>query len=202
MDAFASVYTRSGLQFRRGSSSDVIGQIQVEFEDWQLRPPASEVLETVRERVQGIPGIRVTASARSAGPRQGKPIEIHISGLTAQALNRATQWLRGGMEAVGGFTDVTDSRPRPGLEWRLQVDRSEAARYDANVALIGQAIQLVTQGIKVGEYQAANAEEPLDIRVRYPDKYRDLAALDDLRIKTGDGGMVPLSNFVRRVPAQ
>src|SRR5699024_8478619 len=138
----------------------------------------------------------------SAGPRQGKPIEIHISGLTAQALNRATQWLRGGMEAVGGFTDVTDSRPRPGLEWRLQVDRSEAARYDANVALIGQAIQLVTQGIKVGEYQAANAEEPLDIRVRYPDKYRDLAALDDLRIKTGDGGMVPLSNFVRRVPAQ
>lgn len=202
MDAFASVYVRSGLQFRRSDTGDVIGQIQLEFKDWQLRPPATEVLAEVRRRVQGIPGIRVTVSARSAGPRQGKPIQIRVSGLTRQTLDKATQWLRDGMLEVGGFADVTDTRPKPGLEWQLLVDRSEAARYGADIALIGQAIKLVTQGIKVGEYQAANAEEPLDIRVRYPEDARDLAALSDLRIKTGEGGMVPVSNFVSRVPAQ
>lgn len=203
MDAFESVYVRSGPQSRRSGSGDIIGQIQLEFTDWQQRPPASEVLAEVRRRVQDMPGIRVTVSARSAGPRRGKPIQIRVSGFTLQALEQATQWLRDGMRAVGGFADVTDTRPRPGLEWRLLVDRSEAARYGASVALIGQAIKLVTQGIKVGEYQAANAEEPLDIRVRYPEKFRDLAALGDLRIKTGaNDGMVPLSNFVQRVPAQ
>lgn len=202
MDAFASVYVRSGLQFRRSDTGDVIGQIQLEFKDWQLRPPATEVLAEVRRRVQGIPGIRVTVSARSAGPRQGKPIQIRVSGLTRQTLDKATQWLRDGMLEVGGFADVTDTRPKPGLEWQLLVDRSEAARYGADITLIGQAIKLVTQGIKVGEYQAANAEEPLDIRVRYPEDARDLAALNDLRIKTGEGGMVPVSNFVSRVPAQ
>lgn len=202
MDAFESVYVRSGVQSQRAGSGDVIGQVQLEFVDWQLRPPASEVLAEVRRRVQNIPGIRATVSARSAGPRRGKPIQIRISGLTLQALESATQWLRDGMRAVGGFTDVTDTRPRPGLEWQLLVDRSEAARYGASVALIGQAIKLVTQGIKVGEYQAANADEPLDIRVRYPQHSRDLAALDDLRIKTGAGGMVPLANFVQREPAQ
>lgn len=202
MDAFASVYVRSGLQFRQADTGDVIGQIQLEFKDWQLRPPASQVLAEVRHRVKDIPGIRVTVSSRSAGPRQGKPIEIQLSGRSPQTLDKATQWLRRGMREVGGFADVTDTRPRPGLEWRLLVDRSEAARYGVDVALIGQAIQLVTQGIKVGEYQAANADEPLDIRVRYPDKARDLAALGDLRVKTNEGGMVPLSNFVDRVPAQ
>ncbi|MDN5937882.1 MAG: efflux RND transporter permease subunit, partial [Salinisphaera sp.] len=102
----------------------------------------------------------------------------------------------------GGFVDVTDSRPNPGLEWRLQVDRSEAARYGVNVALIGQAIKLVTTGIKVGEYQADNAPDELDIRVRYPASARDLAALDSLRLATTEGAMVPLSNFVKRRAAQ
>ncbi|MDN5938961.1 MAG: efflux RND transporter permease subunit, partial [Salinisphaera sp.] len=73
MDAFASVYARSGLQFRNDSAEDLIGQIQLEFKDWQLRPPAEEVLTRVRERVAGIPGIEISVSTATPGPTQPKP---------------------------------------------------------------------------------------------------------------------------------
>ena len=50
----------------------------------------------------------------------------------------------------------------------MEVDRAEAARYGTNLATIGSIIQLVTNGIKVGEYRPDDAEDELDIRVRFP----------------------------------
>ena len=61
-------------------------------------------------------------------------------------------------------------------------------------------IQLVTNGIKIGEYRPDDAEDEIDIRVRYPYSYRNLEQIDDLRIPTPNG-LVPISNFVKRIPA-
>lgn len=201
MDAFESVYARSGLQFREGTADDVIGQVRLAFEDWETRPPAAEVLAEVRHRVADIPGVAIEVREQEQGPQEGKPVVLELSGPSLAELAPAAEWVRKGMREVGGFTDITDSRPTPGLEWRLEVDRGEAARYGADIASIGQAVQLVTQGIKVGEYQAADAEDELDIRVRYPQAHRDLDALSDLRVQTADG-MAPVSNFVTREPGQ
>ena len=54
------------------------------------------------------------------------------------------------------------------MEWRLAVDRAQAALYGADVALVGIAVQLVTGGVKVGEYRPDSADDAVDIRVRYP----------------------------------
>jgi multidrug efflux pump len=61
-------------------------------------------------------------------------------------------------------------------------------------------VQLVTNGVKVGEYRPDDAEDSVDIRVRFPKRDRGITAMDELRIST-DQGMVPLSNFVRMQPA-
>lgn len=196
-----SIYSRSSLNFGRRNDNDIIGQIQLQLENWRTRPPTDQILDEVRARIANTPGIQAEVQKPQAGPRQGKPVAVEIYGRSLTDLKQAVVFLRKGMRAVGGFVDITDSLPNPGLEWRLDVNRTDAARYGADVATIGQAVQLVTQGIKVGEYRAADAEDELDIRVRYADGYRDLGALSRLRINT-DGGMVPISNFVTRVPAQ
>ena len=61
-------------------------------------------------------------------------------------------------------------------------------------------IQLVTNGIKIGEYRPDDADDEIDIRVRYPYDSRSLTQIDELRIPTSTG-LVPISNFVKRVPA-
>jgi multidrug efflux pump len=154
----------------------------------------------VRDRIAGIPGIRTEVQEQAQGPTQAKPVELQISGPDMPALDDAADFVRRGMASVGGFTDIQDTRSSQGLEWRIDVDRAEASRYGANVASIGQAIQLVTQGIKVGEYRPDDATDEIDIRVRFPEDARNLESLDNLRLKTDDG-QVPVSNFVTRVAA-
>ena len=77
------------------------------------------------------------------------------------------------------------------------MDRAQAAFYNADVSLVGIAVQLVTNGVKVGEYRPSSADDVVDIRVRYPTAARGVSALDELKITTAKG-RVPISNFVRR----
>ena len=67
------------------------------------------------------------------------------------------------------------------------------------LTLVGSIIQLVTNGIKVAEYRPDDADEEMDIRVRFPANERSLQRLGELRIPTGNGN-VPISTFVTYEP--
>ena len=105
------------------------------------------------------------------------------------------------MENTTGILNIEDSRPLPGIEWQIKVDRAEAARFGADISLVGAMVQLVTNGIKIGEYRPDDSDDEIDIRVRYPEAQRSLAQIDDLRIPS-EQGLIPISTFVERVPAQ
>jgi multidrug efflux pump len=105
------------------------------------------------------------------------------------------------MRDRSAIMNIEDSRPLPGIEWQLRVDRAEAARFGADVALVGAMVQLVTNGIKIGEYRPDDSDDEIDIRVRYPLASRNLTQIDELRIPTANG-LVPISTFVTREPAQ
>jgi multidrug efflux pump len=189
-DEIESIYTRTG-----GSDGDVIGSIQMEFVDWDKRRKAVEISAELREAISDIPGIRVEFVANEGGPDGGgKPINIQVSAPVGK-MDNAVDRLSNIMRDQGGFIDVDDNRPLPGVEWRLKVNREEAARYGADVALIGNAIQLVTTGIRVAGYRPDDATDELDIRVRYPMTERHLDQIGNLRVPTRNG-MVPISNFV------
>jgi len=101
----------------------------------------------------------------------------------------------------GGLVDVSDTRPLPGIDWRIDVDRGQAARFGADVTTVGSTIQLVTNGILIGDYRPNDADDEVDIRVRLPEAYRNLSQLDTLRVSTA-AGLVPVGNFVTRSAAQ
>jgi multidrug efflux pump len=189
----------AGAAFGRDQAEDVIGQVTLLFKDWHLRRPASEIIEELRQRTRDTAGIIVEPVEEAMGPVQGKDIQIDISASSEQKLVTATARLRHFMEhELSGLVDVEDTRPLPGIEWELKVDRAEAGRYGADVVGVGNMVQMVTNGIKVGEYRPDDADEEVDIRVRFPEGERTLQQLDKLRIQTPSGN-VPISNFVKRV---
>ena len=89
----------------------------------------------------------------------------------------------------------------PGIEWQVKVDRAEASRYRRRHHAVGNAIKLVTNGIKVGEYRPDDTDDEVEIRVRFPYGDRNIDELDRLRVPT-DSGAVPIGNFVDRVAAR
>ena len=95
------------------------------------------------------------------------------------------------------FTSIEDSRPLPGIEWDITVDREAAARFNADIATLGSMVQMVTDGILIGHYRPDDSEDEIEIRARYPDADRSFDQLDQLRVNTL-AGSVPITNFVTR----
>jgi multidrug efflux pump len=157
-------------------------------------------MRQVRERTAHLAGIRVEIRPLEKGPPVGKPIQIELTSRDRSLLEPAMARLRAYLDTLPELVDIDDTAALPSVEWRVEVDRRQAAVYGADVSSAGLAVQLVTNGVKVGEYRPDDADDSVDIRVRYPRSERGITAIEDLRLSTGRG-MVPLSNFVKLVPA-
>jgi len=199
MDEFESVYTRTGTPERSEEAEDIIGTITVEFVDWELRRPAKAILDEVLERTSGLAGVFVDPREQEAGPPVGKPVQVELASRFPDALPAAIGTVRSAMENLGGLVNIEDSRPLPGIEWEVRVDRAQAAKFGVDVNQLGRAVQMVTTGIKVGEYRPDDTDDEIDIRVRYPTEYRTIETLDHIRINS-EMGNVPIGNFVERTP--
>ena len=180
---------------------DQIGQITIELADFASRRPGKEILEELRNKTKDIPGIVVEVRKREDGPPTGKAIKLEVYGnsrpLVYDVISKIDTHMKSSMDCL---RNIEDTRPLPGIERILDVDRQEAGRFGADVASVGGLIQLVTNGFLIAQYRPDNAEDEVDIRARLPRNDRTLDGLDGLRLRT-DKGLVPIENFVSRSPA-
>ncbi|MFT4937946.1 MAG: multidrug efflux pump [Paraglaciecola sp.] len=190
MDEIETLYVRTG-------GRDQIGYLRLNLVDWHLREHSDEVLKNTQQRLANIPGLDIEITPDQNGPQSGKDLQIQLSSRFPELLNDATLKVRAALEENAKFTSISDTSSKPGIEWQLKVNRSNAARFGADATLVGSTVQFVTNGLKIGEYRPDDVDDELDIRVRYPVDSRFIGKLDDLRMKTAKG-MVPISNFVER----
>lgn len=190
IDDIETLYTRTG-------GKDLVGQFQVNFKNWQFRRPADDVIADIEQRTASLAGVEVEARKNSPGPQSGKDLVIELSSRFPEKLDENVKIVRNALVANGQFTNIEDTSAKPGIEWQLKIDRSLAATYGADAALLGSTVQMVTNGLKLGEYRPNDADEELDIRVRFPEDKRNIGRLDTLRVKT-NAGLVPVSSFVER----
>jgi len=184
-----------------GSSSDRIGSIFIELVAEANRDLGGKaIMSMIRDRTESLAGIKVEVQPLEKGPPVGKPIQIEFSSKQRDLLEPAMARVRAYLDTLPELVDIDDSAALPSIEWRIEVDRQQAALYGVDVSSAGLVVQLVTNGVKVGEYRPDDAEDSVDIRVRFPRAERGITAMDELRIST-DQGMVPLSNFVQMRPA-
>ncbi len=196
----AAVYILSGKQQRRDNTpSDVIGTINLEFAAWDKRRSADLILGDIIERTRSLAGVYVETSKEEAGPPVGKPIHILVTSRHPEIIEPTVAKIRKKLDSMSGLKDIEDGRPVPGIEWEVRVDRAQAAKFDADVTGIGNIIRLVTNGLKVSEFLPDDANDEIDIVIRFPEDSRTLGQLDRTRIQTPKG-LIPLSNFTRRVP--
>ncbi|MEC8288742.1 MAG: efflux RND transporter permease subunit, partial [Pseudomonadota bacterium] len=194
-----AVYILSGKQQRRDNTpSDVIGTINLEFAAWDKRRSADLILSDIVERTRNLAGVYVETSKEEAGPPVGKPIHILVTSRHPEIIEPTVAKIRKKLDSMSGLKDIEDGRPVPGIEWEVRVDRAQAAKFDADVTGIGNIIRLVTNGLKVSEFLPDDANDEIDIVIRFPEDSRTLGQLDRTRIQTPKG-LIPLSNFIRRV---
>ena len=157
-------------------------------------------MDEVRELTKGHSGILVQVESEKHGPPIGRAIDISVLGENPKSLMAATQKITQFIDTeLEGLIDVENDLPKRGLEWKLDIDKTKAAQLSANTNDVGAAVQMVTGGIKVGEYRPLDADRELDIRVRFPKSERNIDQLEKLNVKTNKG-LVPVSSFLESTP--
>lgn len=190
----------NSLTLERDSSRDQISSFLVElYPRGQRQRGSLEIFAEVRQTTADMPGIYVTGKEVEGGPPVGKDIQIQISSTDRELMYKTTAEIRDWIKLnVEGLRDIEDTLPLKGIQWEMVVDRPHAAMLGVNVANIGQMVQMVTNGVRLGEFRPDDADDEVEIRLRYPEQNRQLAALDELRVNT-QAGPVPISSFSERV---
>jgi multidrug efflux pump len=202
-----SIYFESGGQIQSSNESggvpvDNIGRIIVELKDYRERPKGAVIMKDIERKTQDLSGVHVEVRQPEDGPPRGKDVMIDVASDNRLDLLAVTGAVRRHMDTLPELRDVEDTRPLPGIEWDVDINRELASRLGVSTQTIGTAIQLVTDGILLGKYRPDDSPDELDIRVRYPRNDRGVRALDDLRVPTATGEMIPISTFVKLKPVQ
>lgn len=198
MQEIKTLYVRTGKNDRNGEQ---IGALRVNLVDWQLRRKADVIIADIISKTDHLAGIEIEARKDESGPPQGKDLQLEMSSRYPELLEPTLAKIKALIKQEPIFTNVSDNGAKPGIEWQIKIDRGIAARYGADALLVGNNVQFVTTGLRLGGYRADDVDDEMDIRVRFSDDYRHIDRLDDLRLKT-PAGQVPLSVFSTLSPEQ
>ncbi|PMO55879.1 acriflavin resistance protein [Vibrio breoganii] len=187
-----SVYTRTGGQ-------DEIGTIQVTPVDWQDRRSVKEIIEELRERTDNFAGVEIEYKFPDAGPPVENDLVIEVTSRDPNLIDSAAKKIRLWADGNPALTNVSDNSSKEGIDWTIDVNRADASRFGADASLVGNTVQFVTNGLRVGDYLPDDTDDEVDILVRYPEDKRDIGRFDELRVKT-HAGLVPITNFAKVKP--
>ena len=196
-----NIYSRSGIikGDNRNESEDVIGSIKIEFIDWRNRPNANIIIEELKSKTKQLSGIYIEFIKKQDGPPKDKDIEIEIVNNNEDQLNIDTAFIFQFLKEKNWVKNIDTDLNIPGVEWEISINRIKADQYGVDIELIGNAIQMLTHGLKVTEYMPKDNDEEVDIVIKYEREYRTLDELDKILVD-GKNGPVSLSLFVDRKP--
>jgi multidrug efflux pump len=203
-DEIEVFYARSGSRDGAGNSnfpSDTVGTIQLEFLDWQVRRPSSEILADIKAATDDLAGVIIETRKQKEGPGEQRAINIEVGSRTPELIAPVVKKILAGMNEIGEFVEINDSLPIPAIEWEMKVDRAQAAKFGVDINIIGNFIKLVTNGLKASTYRPDDSDDEVDISIRFPKEYRGVEQLDNLRAITSDGA-IPIAGFVKRQAQQ
>lgn len=157
------------------SASPHKARLTVSFVPFEDRGGIStvEVMEKIREGLEGNPGVQVVVDRNQGGPPTGKPINIEMKGedinTLAQLSNDVIGYLNErniqGVEELK--KDVSIGKP----ELIVHIDREAARRYGISTGQIADAIRTAVFGKEVSKYKQGDDEFPIMIRMDEESRY-------------------------------
>ena len=193
---FKNIYALSGnISDQSEASEDFIGSISLEYNDWDKRRKSKVILNEILNKTKTIKGIKVESREQEGGPPTGKPINIKLTSPNKSLLLSESYRLKEFIDSYPELINIEDNFPAPGIEWEINVNRKQAAKFGANISTIGNVIKLATNGIKLGEYRPDDSNDSIPLYLRYPSEGRTLDIIQNLRVNTAVG-LVPISNFI------
>ena len=177
-----------------------IGEITIELAPTETRSHTSEQLGILwREETGGVPeavAIDFHTSLLSAG----EDVDVELSGRDLDRLRAAADALKGRLAEYAGVYAIADSIRTGKAEMRLDI-RPAAETLGLTLQDLGRQVRQAFYGEEAQRIQ--RGRDDVRVMVRYPrEQRRSLGNLENMRVRTPEGGEVPFSQVALVEPGR
>jgi multidrug efflux pump subunit AcrB len=148
-----------------------------------------EVLRRWREEVGDLPGVKTLGFEGATGPGGGPSISLQLIGANIEQVGRAAKELETRIRKYDGVFDIRNSYESGIPEIKLNI-KPEAEVLGLTLSDLARQVRAGFYGEEVQRVQ--RGQDEVKVMVRFPRDERDsVGYLDNMRIRTPDGGRVP-----------
>ncbi|QPB20724.1 efflux RND transporter permease subunit [Rhizobium sp. 007] len=172
----------------------------VELKDKEQRPPLDQTLRELRASIGKVPGLQAfitpQQSLRFGGRQTASQYQLVVQALSADQTNLWANNIQQAMRGDPRFTDVTTDAQNNALQANIVVDSEKAAAFGIDNSQLRTTLQEAFSGYTAAQIQSTG--DSYDVIVEYDtNKPWDDQKLQDIRVASTNGTLVPLSNFAR-----
>ncbi|WP_346797544.1 efflux RND transporter permease subunit [Halomonas sp. Bachu 37] len=171
----------------------------VNLADWGSRRSAWEIMDDVRAKLAGLPGVQASPVMRQGfGQRVEKPVQFVIGGGTYEELARWRDALLNHIRddnprLTGLDSDYEENQP----QLRVEIDYRRASDLGVTVTEIGRTLETLLGGRNVTRY-VDNGEEYDVIVEGERNSQRSARSLDNVQVRSARSGeLIPLASLVK-----
>jgi len=186
--AKSSAVVTNVVSFATGDNSGVI--IAELVKDEVAIIDGQEVLRRWREEVGEVTGVKTLGFSGATGVHgSGAAVSLTLTGSNIEQVARAATELERRIRLYDGIYDVRNSHQRGTAEIKLNI-KPEAESLRLTLADLARQVRAGFYGEEVQRVQ--RGQDEVKVMVRFPRDERDsVGYLDNMRIRTPDGGRVP-----------
>lgn len=163
----------------------------------------TEVMAEVEKLVEKEPGWRssVRAGASGAGGAGGPPLQFFLQGPNYDELVAQAKALQDKLTAQPGLSGMRNNLNSGLPQLSLSFDRDEAARAGVTPRDVATAVAALTGQTSLGRYTGEDGERhDIVMRGRAGLAPESAKVLESVKVRSGNGEMLPLSGLVKAVP--
>ena len=174
------------------------GTMYVELKDKDKRPPLDQTLRELRASISKIAGLKAyitpQQSLRFGGRNTASQYQLVVQALSADQTNLWANKIKEALRKDSRFTDVTSDEQNNALQANIVVDTEKAAAFGITDDQLRTTLQQSFGGNAAAQIQSTG--DSYDVIVEYDtSKPWDDQKLQQIRIASANGALVPLSNF-------
>ena len=190
----------SAYELSIGSGESNFAEITIELMEGKefKRAGHKEIQKRIRPLLDAIPGAMVRFRPLEWGPPVGSPITVKIFGHDLSVLNQISNDIKSMLADIPGAVEIKDDFQNAMPELRVLVDRPRAASLGVPLIDVSRTLRGATAGLDIKDFRdELDVSKKYDLTVRFSPHVRTgVEMMDKIMVRSINGSLVPLSNFV------
>ena len=185
---------------RANAAAAHLGEVMVELIPSDQRIYTSEQLGNRWREITGPIPEAVEVKFNAAAMSPGEDVDVMLVGPDMNELRAAAEDVKTQLRAYSGVYGITDSFRAGKREMQLGI-KPAAETLGLSLQDLGQQVRQAFYGEEAQRIQ--RGRDDIRVMVRYPaDKRRSLGDLENMRIRTPDGGEIPFGQVAEVAPGR